>query len=269
MNPAADDGPERVDAERADGGRGDGGQTDGGRGNGDHRDAAETALDRLIEAGAVAEAADGSLTTTDAFEDTRSVYHDTYGTAAPGAFEATAAEVFGLTDEAVEELIDAGELTRRHLVAYLSVRSFFRELASGDGGEDDSATVPDPQTAALMAQILVEIGPGSPVPPEIEELGDGDYDEFLRAHPDAVLTLWKRHCDPCEALKREFDDVLAAVPAGVAVAGLDGEAVPEFCGEFGVNAAPAVLLFKDGALAEKIVGKRSVEALAERFAETF
>ena len=216
----------------------------------------EAALDALIAAGAVDEAEDGTLSTTPEFEDARRVYHDSYVDADDAVLRGTVADLFGLDPDEAAARVDDGSVTREEVVAYLSARSFL----------DDP---PEPTTLAVMAHLLVEIGPGSPVPPSLRELSDDEYREFLDDEPDAFVTVWKQFCDPCEATKAVLDDVLAALPDGVAAAGVDGEAVPEFCREFGVDAAPAFCLFRDGELAEAYTGRGRPERLAERFTAVY
>lgn len=216
----------------------------------------ESALDTLIDAGVVDEADDGALTTTSAFEDTRRVYHDTYAHMADEGFHSTVADLFDIDRDEVGAHIDATGMTRDELVAYLSVRSFL----------DDP---PEQGTLAVMAGIVVQIGPGSPVPMAVEELSDEDYEAFLDDEPDALVTVWKHGCDPCEAMKEDLDEILAAVPDGVAVAGVDGADVPAFRRAFDVSVAPAVLLFRDGDLQKTLTGRTSPSALADAFESVY
>lgn len=216
----------------------------------------ESALDRLIDADAVDEADDGTLTTTTAFEDTRRVYHDTYAHMGEEGFHSTVADLFDIDRDEVAAHVDATGITREELVAYLSVRSFL----------DDP---PDRGTLAVMADIVVQIGPGSPVPSAVREVTDDDYETFLEAEPEAIVTVWKHGCDPCEAMKEEFDAILDVVPGGVAVAGVDGEAAADFRRAFDVSAAPAVLLFRDGDLQRTLTGRKSPAELADAFESVY
>lgn len=218
----------------------------------------EATLDRLIELGAVREDAEGSLATTAAFESDRRVYRDTYGHMDDEGVAATVADLFGIDRGEALELLDAGEVTTEDVVAYLAIRSFADEpLGTAEH--------------AMMAELLVRIGPDTPVPGEIEEVdGDDDgYRRYLDAHPDAVVTVWKHHCDPCEAMKADIEGILAAVPDGVAVAGVDGAEAGAFRREFGVDAAPAVLCFRDGALEASVTGRKRPTELETLFGTVY
>ncbi|WP_136602154.1 thioredoxin family protein [Salinigranum halophilum] len=216
----------------------------------------ESALDRLVDEGVVEAHADGSLTTTEAYERTRVVYHDTYGDADEATVVQALSDVFDVDREAVAAYVDEHDVGPADLVAYLSLQSFLDP-------------VPDRELLATMAALVVEVGPGSPVPGQLDELDDDSYEAFLAEHPDAVLTVWKTGCHPCDAMKDDLDEILGRVPDGVAVAGLDGESVPSFRLEYGVDSAPAVLAFSDGTLVESLTGRRSPVALEQFFAVVY
>jgi len=243
--------------------------------------ALEDALDHLVDAGLVAERDDGGLVTTEEFESARRVYRDTYGTVDDAAFRQTVADVFGVDEGTAAERIESGAITRDDLVAYLSVRSAFDGEASetprepgetGDGAEPRSAgsrPEADDERLATMATLVAELSPGSPVPERLTELDDDSWRDFLADHPDAVVTVWRHDCAPCEALKEDLDGILSELPDCVAVAGVDGDSVPDFRREFGVDAAPAVCCFRDGDLVATLTGRQSPDAYADRFADCY
>ncbi len=216
----------------------------------------EAALDRLVEEGVVEEDDEGTLATTEAYEKTRVVYHDTYGGADEETVVKALSELFGVDREAVAAYADEHDVGPEDLVAYLSLQSFLDP-------------VPSRETLATMAALAVEIDPGSPVPGQLDELDDDEYEAFLSEHPDAVLTVWKTGCHPCDAMKEDLDAILERVPDGVAVAGLDGESVPSFRLAYGVDSAPSILAFRGGELAESLTGRRSPVALEQFFSVVY
>ena len=80
---------------------------------------------------------------------------------------------------------------------------------------------------------------------------------------DVVVTVWRRQCEPCRALKAHLDTLLDAFPDGVPVVGVDGEEVPTFRRRYEFDAAPAVLLFADGELVESIQGGIRMDELGD------
>jgi len=217
----------------------------------------EARLEYLVEAG-VLELEGEAVTTTAAYEDTRSIYADTYAEDEVEDDEIvdTIVELFDVEEEAAREQFEAGEVTRHDVVTYLSLRSFLeRELPI--------------EILALLTEIVAQVGFGSPVPEGMRELSDEDYREFIDAAGDAVVFVWKYPCDPCRRMKGEVPRLLEQLPDTVAVAGVDGESVVEFRREFEPEAAPAVLLFADGELVETLRGYTAPADLVEALGEVY
>lgn len=211
---------------------------------------AERLLDALVEEGVLRERADGTLATSEAFAATADVYHDSYGHVSEDVFRRTVAEVFDLSDAAAAERIESEGVTRGMLVTYLAVQS---EL-------DGSYSRPE---LARMAAMVEEVSPDSPIPDAVEHLDDDSYGAFLDDNGRAVVTVWKRNCAPCRAVKRDLDAVLDALPADVAVGGVDGEAVPAFRRAYDVEAAPSLLVFDDGNHVETLRGRFTADQVAQ------
>ncbi|WP_251344048.1 thioredoxin family protein [Haloplanus halophilus] len=227
--------------------------------------ALESALDRLIAAGVVDERSDG-LVTTDEFESTRRIYRDSYADADADRFRRTVAETFGVSEAAAGERIDAGTVTREDLIAALSIRAVLggaESRSASDRPEADAGPGVDDQRLATMATLVGELTPASPVPAGVPELDDEEWAAFLDAHHDAVITVWRRDCAPCDALKDDLDAVLDALPDDVAVAGVDGESVPAFRRTFDVTTAPAVCRFRAGDLVDTVAGRKPPATYAE------
>lgn len=220
----------------------------------------------LTEWDVIAEHEDGTVTTTESFEYNRGLYHDTYGDVDEATFHRTVAELFDVPEPEVSDRVEEHGVTREEVVVYLALRSRLEEVA-----EERDREPPDLGSGvlALLAGMVTEAAPPSPVPDAMRELTDEDFRAFLEEHGDAVVFVWKRNCDPCESMKRELRNTLAALPEGVEVGGVDAESVGSFREAFDVAAAPTTLLFADGELVESHRGYRSTEALADAFAEVY
>jgi len=201
------------------------------------RDAADSTdpdalFDELVAAG-VLETGAGGVRTTDDFDHTHGIYHDSYVGVDDAEFRRAVASAFGLPDDdTAAELVDAEEVTREGLARYLAVRSH---------APDD---VP-PVDLAVMTEMVGEVVPETPVPAAVADVTD-DPASFAAERDRAVVTVWKHFCDPCESLKADLGAVLGAIPDEVAVAGIDGEVARHFCETYGVDAAPGLVLVGDG-----------------------
>ena len=222
---------------------------------------ADAQYEFLLDHDVLVEDDEGAVATTEAYDATRGVYHDSYAHVDEETFHETIGSLFGLTPEEAAEQVEELGITRAELVAYLSLDSYLDEVAP--------ETDVDPGVLVQMAGMVAGVSPESPVPDVMPELTDDDYEAFLDEHPDAVVFVWKLHCAPCDEMKGDLDAILEAVPEDVAVAGVDGEAVAAFRKAFEVDAAPATLTFADGAFVEAVEGRRSPSQLSEMFANAF
>lgn len=198
---------------------------------------AESLVDTLFEEGILTEDRTGEVRTTSDFEGTRAIYHDTYGHATDEDFLQAVMGTFGLSSEEASERIEAGDVTRRSLVTFLSLKS--------DIDQDVSAA-----ELGAMAEVVTEVTPESPVPGDVLEVTDESAPSFFAEHPDSVVITFKHYCEPCKSLSAALDHLRAAVPDHVTWAGVDGESATAFCEEHDVEAAPTTLMFRDGELVD-------------------
>lgn len=203
-------------------------------------------FDALLDEGVVTE--NGTIALADDFEHRWSIYYDTYASITPDAFEESVAETFRISrDEARNS-----DVTRAGFSYYLALRAHL---------EDEYTRT----ELGLMADMVAEVGPSSPVPDDVDILSDETYREFLAAHPDCIVSVWKRDCEPCEAIAVKLSELRAGIPDDVAFAGIDGDDVVAFRREFEVTAAPSFLCFRDGECRETVTGSVEIDALVESF----
>ena len=225
---------------------------------------ARTTEDRyefLLDCGVLVEESEDRLVASEAYDAERGVYHDTYGDASDTVFRETIASLFDMTVEEARGRIDELGITRAQLVAYLSLKGYFKRQATDREVSQDELL--------HLATLVAGVSTTSPVPDAMEEVDDDTYAEFLEANEDSVLFVWRLHCEPCDRMKDDLDAILEAVQDGVAVAGVDGESVAEFRREFDVDTAPATLTFADGEFVESLSGRRTPEQLGDLFAAAF
>lgn len=219
---------------------------------------AETLFDALVDSDVLTvDAETDAVTTTSKFEDTRGIYYDTYMSISDADFHQAVADAFGFESKAqAKEQVEALGVTREEFVAYLTLVD---EL-------DGSFTI---EERSRMASMVVELEPDTPVPEEVETLTDESYEGFLTDHDHAIVTVWKHHCDPCEAMKDDLDAILSEIPSRVAVGGIDGENAPSFRRAYGIDSAPAMVMFENGEFREGFTGRATPERVASACAEVY
>lgn len=217
----------------------------------------EARLDYLLEHEVLVESDDGTIATTQAFQADLEVYEVSYLDVPEETFVETVASVFDLARERAAERIDETGMTRQELATFLALRSY---LDDPERSRDE---------LALMAAMVTGVQPASPVPPELTELDDANYEEYVGERGDAVVIVFKRNCAPCDVLKESLPEMTDAAPDGVSFAGIDGEDAPAFRRDYEVSVAPTTLVFSEGDLVERFEGGTPVETLVEAFATVY
>jgi thioredoxin 1 len=77
--------------------------------------------------------------------------------------------------------------------------------------------------------------------------------EVLKSDKPVLVDLWAAWCGPCRMIGPVLDEI-AATDERFKITKIDTEAHPELAGKLGVRALPTLLFFKDGALADQVVG---------------
>ena len=79
--------------------------------------------------------------------------------------------------------------------------------------------------------------------------------EVLQSDKTVLLDFWASWCGPCRMLSPIVDQVADERP-DVKVGKVNVDEQPELAGQFGIMSIPALLVFKNGKLANQAVGSR-------------
>jgi thioredoxin len=91
--------------------------------------------------------------------------------------------------------------------------------------------------------------------------------ELSRAGPKPVLVdCWAPWCGPCRMIAPVMDQLAAESGGRYVVAKLNVDENPLTANQFRVDGIPAMLIFKNGQLVDKIVGLQPKQAIAARLA---
>jgi thioredoxin len=92
--------------------------------------------------------------------------------------------------------------------------------------------------------------------------------ELAGAGPKPVLVdCWAPWCGPCRAIAPVMDQLAAESAGRWVVAKLNVDENPRTATQYHIDAIPAMLLFKNGQLVDKIVGLQPKHAIAAKLAQ--
>ena len=97
---------------------------------------------------------------------------------------------------------------------------------------------------------------------KVKTFTDGNFEDETKQGV-VLVDLWAEWCGPCRRLAPTVDALAQDFDGRATVAKLNVDENPTVPGKYMVRGIPTLLLFKDGQLAETLVGLRAKEEIAE------
>jgi thioredoxin 1 len=88
----------------------------------------------------------------------------------------------------------------------------------------------------------------------VVDVTDATFDGVVTSERPVVVDFWAPWCGPCRAIAPVLSEIAAERADAVTVAKVNVDEQPGLAGRFGVQAIPQLLFFKDGVLADTLVG---------------
>jgi thioredoxin 1 len=101
----------------------------------------------------------------------------------------------------------------------------------------------------LMKKVEACNFPASPV-----TATDSTFDSFVSQYPLLLVDCWAQWCGPCRTLSPIIDELAAELQGKVVFAKLNVDENRIVPSRYSVSSIPAMLVFKNGMLVDKIVG---------------
>jgi thioredoxin 1 len=105
------------------------------------------------------------------------------------------------------------------------------------------------------------------------EANDGNFDQVvLQSDAPVLVDFWAEWCGPCRRLAPTIEALAEEYAGKARVVKLNVDAGPVTAKRYGIQGIPTLILFRDGAEKERIVGSASQEAIAvliDRYAAEF
>ncbi len=92
----------------------------------------------------------------------------------------------------------------------------------------------------------------------VEVFSDSFKAEVLTAEQPVLVDFWATWCAPCRALAPTIERLGEQYAGKLKIAKLDVDKSPDIASEFGVQAIPTVIVFRDGKEVKRWVGAHSL-----------
>ena len=93
---------------------------------------------------------------------------------------------------------------------------------------------------------------------------DNFQTEVIESGVPVLVDFWATWCGPCRAVAPLVDELAAEYEGRLKVGKVDVDAEQQLAADFGVRSIPTLLIFKDGKMAEQIVGAVPKSQLVDR-----
>lgn len=93
----------------------------------------------------------------------------------------------------------------------------------------------------------------------VTDLNEAQFSEFVKQSGVVMVDCWAPWCGPCRRMGPIVDEIAADLAGKVSVGKLNTDENQNVAMQFGINAIPTLLFFKDGVQQESLVGLRPKE----------
>lgn len=105
--------------------------------------------------------------------------------------------------------------------------------------------------------------------PVVTDVEETHFVEFIRTNQYAVIDFWAEWCGPCRRIAPIMEELSMEFSDTVAFGKVNTDNNQKIAREFNIDAIPAIMLFANGQLVDRIIGAYPKEAIREKIVSKF
>ena len=98
----------------------------------------------------------------------------------------------------------------------------------------------------------------------VNDLDDAKFANFVGKSKVALVDFYADWCGPCQALKPVIEKLSEDLKGKVAFGKINIDDNRETAAKYGIMSIPTLIIFKDGKLADRLVGAMPADAIKQR-----
>ncbi len=103
----------------------------------------------------------------------------------------------------------------------------------------------------------------------VEHVDETHFQEFIKTNKFAVIDFWAEWCGPCQRIGPVMEDLSKEFAGRVVFAKVNTDDNRNLAMQFNISAIPAIMLFANGQLVERIIGAYPKDAIREKLVKRF
>ncbi|WML67109.1 MAG: hypothetical protein METHP_00594 [Methanoregula sp. SKADARSKE-2] len=103
----------------------------------------------------------------------------------------------------------------------------------------------------------------------VTHVDETHFQEFIKTNQYAVVDFWAEWCGPCRRISPIMEELSMEFSGKVAFGKVNTDDNRNLAMQFNISAIPAVLLFSNGQLIERIIGAYPKDAFREKIRRKF